>query len=55
MESHGEPGSVQLTEETARLLEGRFELRQRGRIRVKGKGELDTWLLVSRAASQQAS
>jgi len=48
MESHGEPGTVQVTEETYRLLEGHFALKKRGRIAVKGKGELDTWLLFAR-------
>ncbi len=54
MESHGEPGAVQVTEATYRLLHDRFELRQRGRISVKGKGELDTWFLVGRAQSRAA-
>ncbi|MCB9593271.1 MAG: hypothetical protein H6719_11115 [Sandaracinaceae bacterium] len=45
MESHGEIGQIQLSETTARLLEGRFELEARGEIELKGKGRMPTFWL----------
>ncbi|MCB9751911.1 MAG: adenylate/guanylate cyclase domain-containing protein [Myxococcales bacterium] len=51
MESHGEPGRIQISAATAALLEGRFQLEARGAIEVKGKGAMATSWLVARAAS----
>jgi adenylate cyclase len=48
MESHGVPGSIQVTQRVRDLLADRFEFKERGRIEVKGKGEMDTYLLVGR-------
>jgi class 3 adenylate cyclase len=48
MESHAEPGKVQVTEETKALLEKDFELEPRGEIEVKGKGKMRTWFLLRR-------
>ena len=45
MESHGVAGEIQVTESTYHLLSRHFELERRGRIEVKGKGEIDTYLL----------
>jgi len=45
MESHGIAGAIQLTEATRRLLDGKYRLHSRGVIEVKGKGEMETWLL----------
>jgi class 3 adenylate cyclase len=45
MESSGEPGEIQVTREVKEHLEGRFELEPRGLIQVKGKGEMETYLL----------
>lgn len=45
MESQGEPGTIQVSEATARLLGDRFPLTPRGRIAIKGKGEMATYLL----------
>lgn len=47
MESHGEPGRIQLTEATYRLLGDRFICEPRGTIDVKGKGRVQTWWLVA--------
>lgn len=47
MESHGEPGRIQVTEFTERLLRERFVLEPRGTIEVKGKGAMATWWLIS--------
>lgn len=49
MESHGLPGAIQLSEASRRLLDGKYQLRSRGRIEVKGKGEMETWLLSPRS------
>lgn len=48
MESHGEPGRIQISEATYRLIEDEFLCTPRGRIEVKGKGLLATWYLESR-------
>jgi class 3 adenylate cyclase len=47
MESHGVKGSIHVTEATAALLRGRFELEARGTIEVKGKGEMPTYLVLA--------
>jgi adenylate cyclase len=45
MESHGLPGTIQLSGASRRLLEGKYRLALRGTIDIKGKGEMETWLL----------
>src|SRR6266481_970098 len=39
MESLAEPGHICLSEQTVRLVEGYFQLRDRGRVEVKGVAE----------------
>jgi class 3 adenylate cyclase len=51
MESHAEPGTIQVTERTAERLRGRFELRERGTVEVKGKGPMRTHQLLGPRAS----
>ena len=46
MESQGVPGRVHLSADTARLLGGRLPLESRGNVSIKGKGEMETFLLV---------
>jgi class 3 adenylate cyclase len=46
MESAGTPGRIQVTRQAFELLDGDFELEPRGRIAVKGIGEVDTWYLL---------
>ena len=46
MESHGEPGKIQMTEATYELLKDRFVCEPRGTIEVKGKGPMRTWWLL---------
>ncbi|MFN8131983.1 MAG: adenylate/guanylate cyclase domain-containing protein [Solirubrobacteraceae bacterium] len=46
MESHAPPGTIQVTERACALLSGRFELRPRGTIEVKGKGPMTSYLLI---------
>ncbi|MEY3015246.1 MAG: hypothetical protein RIT45_3981 [Pseudomonadota bacterium] len=45
MESHGEPGRVQLSASTAALVREAFELEPRGEVAIKGKGPMQTWFL----------
>jgi class 3 adenylate cyclase/sensor domain CHASE-containing protein len=50
MESHGVPGAVQVSTETRRQLGDAFEVAPRGTIEVKGKGAMQTYLLLRRRA-----
>lgn len=45
MESHGVPGTIQVTERTYELARARFDFEARGEIDVKGKGRMRTFLL----------
>ena len=51
MESHGTPDTIQITRSTWELLTGDFVTESRGLIEVKGKGEVETWILVGRNGS----
>jgi class 3 adenylate cyclase len=46
MESTGLPGRVQVSETTYKLLANQFELEPRGPVEIKGKGAMNTYLLV---------
>jgi class 3 adenylate cyclase len=46
MESHGDPGTIHVTDDTRNLLKDMYELTPRGEISVKGKGVMRTWFLV---------
>ena len=46
METHSEPGEIQITSATHDLLKDEFECRPRGTIPIKGKGQMETWYLV---------
>jgi adenylate cyclase len=48
MESHGLPDTIQVTRATYERLRDRYELRRRGPVEVKGKGEMVTYFLVGR-------
>lgn len=48
MESHGQPGAIQVTVSTYERLKEKYILQERGMIEVKGKGEMMTYFLVSR-------
>lgn len=59
MESTSEPGRVQVSANVAELLKdiseeatSRFELAPRGRVSVKGKGDMHTWWLHEKAADE---
>ncbi len=45
MESHGVKGEIQLSDSTAKLVRGTFDLTDRGTIEVKGKGEMAVFLV----------
>lgn len=47
MESHGIPGEIQVTEATYERLRDRYYFESRGAIAVKGKGEMQAYLLKS--------
>jgi len=48
MESHGLPGSIQVTSTTYHQLQEKYIFEIRRAIEVKGKGVMDTYLLKSR-------
>ena len=47
MESQGMPGMIQITEATYDLLKNDFLCELHGPVNIKGKGQMETWLLVS--------
>jgi class 3 adenylate cyclase len=48
MESHGIPGCIQVTERTYQRLRDGYRFEPRGRIPVRGMGEMDTYFLLGR-------
>jgi adenylate cyclase len=46
MESHGVPDSIHITRSTLELLGDEFATEPRGLVDVKGKGQVETWLLL---------
>jgi adenylate cyclase len=48
MESTGLAGVIQVTEQAYERLRHEYTFAERGRIQVKGKGEMRTWLLLGR-------
>jgi guanylate cyclase len=47
MESHGLGGAVQITQATYELIKDEFVCEPRGTVSVKGKGEMEVWLVMS--------
>lgn len=45
LESSGIPGRIQISSTTAELLQDSIELESRGSIPIKGKGEMEVWLV----------
>ncbi len=43
MESHGEPGRIQISEDVRLVLKGQFLLEDRGYIEIKNRGLIQTW------------
>ncbi|NJK69280.1 MAG: response regulator [Microcoleus sp. CSU_2_2] len=50
MESQGVPGGIQVTVATYDRLRDKYDFEERGIIQVKGKGDMMTYLLISRKA-----
>jgi guanylate cyclase len=48
MESHGSAGTVQISAATYERIKDDFICERRGLVEVKGKGEMETWLLDAR-------
>ncbi len=48
MESSGVPGAIQVSPSTHELLKDAYVCESRGPIQVKGKREMETWLLIAR-------
>jgi adenylate cyclase len=48
MESHSVAGEIQVTEETYSRLQSKYIFQNRGKIEVKGKGEMQTYFLLGR-------
>jgi class 3 adenylate cyclase len=55
MESTGVPGQIQVTRSVYERLNGSFVLTSRGAIEVKGKGQIETWLLEPQQATSARS
>jgi class 3 adenylate cyclase len=55
MESTGVPGQIQVTRSVYEHLKNDFELESRGVLQVKGKGEIECWLLHGRLQAIAAS
>ncbi len=51
MESHGLPGTIQVTKSTYNILRNKYLFEDRGIIHVKGKGDMNTYLLTDRLFS----
>jgi adenylate cyclase len=48
MESSGEPGRIQVTEATYERIKNQYIFEKRGKIPIKGKGEMMTYWLVGK-------
>jgi len=55
MESEGVPGSIQITAATYDLIRSDFVCEPRGAIRIKGKGEMNTYFLLSANSQDETS
>jgi class 3 adenylate cyclase len=54
MESHGIPGKIQATRPVYEALKDDYEFEYRGEIDVKGRGKLETWIVVGRVRHEAA-
>lgn len=46
MESHGLPGKIQIARPTYEIIKDEFHCQSRGMLEVKGKGQMETWLVT---------
>lgn len=51
MESHGKSNAIQITKATYELIKDEFVCEPRGTVSVKGKGEMEVWLVLSARGS----
>ncbi len=49
MESHGEPGRIQISQAIHDRLTDRYRFEAHGKIEVKGMGPMPTWFLTGRS------
>jgi urea transport system substrate-binding protein len=54
MESHGIAGGIQVTSVTYELLKEQYSFWHRGKIYIKGRGELDTYMLLENLEKKTA-
>jgi adenylate cyclase len=54
MESHGMGGTIQITRGTYELIKDEFVCESRGTVDVKGKGEMEVWLVVAAKEMQRS-
>ena len=47
MESHGVAGKIQITQATYELIHDQFACEWRGKMEIKGRGEMSTWFLTA--------
>jgi adenylate cyclase len=47
MESHGTGGTIQITRATYELIKDEFVCEPRGTVNIKGKGEMEVWVVLS--------
>ncbi len=55
MESHGLAGGIQVTESSYELLKDKYHFWHRGKIFIKGRGEMDTYMLLDSKANSTSS
>jgi class 3 adenylate cyclase len=55
MESTAPEGSIQITETTKEAIQNRFLLEKRPQVQIKGKGLMDTWLILGPKLSDSSS
>jgi adenylate cyclase len=49
MQSHGQPNHIQVSAKTYEYLKDKFMLKPRGEIEIKGKGTMQTYMMMARA------
>lgn len=55
MESHGLAGGIQVTEVTYELLKDKYNFWHRGKVFIKGRGEMDTYMLLENKTTLHSS
>jgi class 3 adenylate cyclase len=53
MESHGVSGTIQITQATYELIKDDFACEPRGAVHVKGKGDMQVWLVNAEKVTVQ--